>query len=81
MLSSVNILVVDHTNTIWNKEVPIKVGVFVRCLLHNRLPITYNLTRRHVLHPNVYLSAAMGGYDMMEDIDHLFLSYDFFEKI
>ena len=78
MLSLVNILIVDHTDTIWNKGVPLKVGVFVRCLLHNHLHITYNLI---VLHPTVYLCAVMCGCGMMDDIDHLFLCCDFFEKI
>ncbi|RHN69534.1 putative reverse transcriptase zinc-binding domain-containing protein [Medicago truncatula] len=72
MMSSVNIVAADHSNAIWNNEVPLNVSLFAWRLLRNRLPTTNNLIRRHILHHNAQL--CVGGYDVMEDIDHLFLS-------
>jgi len=79
MMSSVNIVAADHSNTIWNNEVPLKVNLFAWRLLRNRLPTTDNLIRRHILHHNAQL--CVGGCGIMEDINHLFLSCDFFGKI
>lgn len=78
MLSSINILAVDHTYAIWNNEVPLKVSLFAWCLLHNWLPTTDNLIRRHVLQSNAQF--CTGDYGIMEDINHLFLSCDFFSN-
>ena len=64
---------------IWNKEVPLKISLFVWCLLCNRLPTTDNLIKRHILHPNAQL--CVGGCSMIEDAKHLFLSGDFFGKL
>jgi len=47
-------------------------------LLRNRLPTTNNLTKRRILHYNVQL--CVGSCDIIEDIDRLFLSCDFFEN-
>jgi len=58
----------NHTNAIWNMEVPLKASLFVWRMLHNCLPITDNLIWRYVLHPNAQL--CTGGCDTMEDIDH-----------
>lgn len=77
MLSSVNILAVDHTYAIGNNEVSLKVSLFAWCLLRNWLPTTDNLIRRHVLQPNAQFCA--GDYGIMEDINHLFISCDLFE--
>ena len=79
MISSVNIVAAHHSNAIWNNEVPLKVSLFAWCLLHNRLPTTDNLIRRHILHHNAQL--CVGSCGIMEDINHLFLSCDFFGKI
>jgi len=68
-----------HTNIVWNKDVPLKVSLFASRLLHNHIPTTSNLTRRQVLQPNVHL--CVGGFGRLMDIDHLFLSCDFFGKI
>ncbi|KEH43022.1 hypothetical protein MTR_1g080940 [Medicago truncatula] len=46
MMSSVNVFAAEHSNAIWNKEVPLKL--------------------------------CAGDCGKMEDIDHLFLSCDFF---
>lgn len=63
LLSSVNISVTAQTNKIWNKEVRQKVSLFAWHLLHNCLPNTNNLFRRHVLQPNVQF--CLGGCGMM----------------
>jgi len=79
MFSSVNIMEADHSNNIWNKEVPLKVNFFVWHLLRKRLLTTEHLIKRHVLHPNAQL--CMGGCGLMEDVGNHFLSCDFFLKI
>ena len=79
LLSSVNLVTADHTKTIWNNEVPLKVNLFSWLLLRNRLPTMDNLIRRRILHLNTQLCA--GGCSKMEDVDHLFLSCNFFGKI
>ncbi|RHN39581.1 putative reverse transcriptase zinc-binding domain-containing protein [Medicago truncatula] len=61
---------------IWNKEVLLKTSLFAWCLLRDRLPTTDNLIKRRILHLNVHL--CMGGWGMIEDAKHLFLSCDFF---
>ena len=46
------ILAATHSTEIWNKEVPLKISLFVWRLLGNRLPTTDNLIKRHILLPN-----------------------------
>jgi len=57
---------------------PSEVNLFAWRVLSNRLPTTDNL-RRRVLYLNAQL--CMGRCGLMEDIDHLFLSCEFFWKI
>ena len=71
-------IVAAHATEFWNKEVPLKVRLFVWCLFRNRLPTMDNLIKRQVLQPNAQL--CTGGCGKMEDADHLFLSSDFFLK-
>jgi len=68
-----------HMSEIWNKEVPLKISLFVWRLLRDRLPTTDSLIKRHILLPNAQL--CVGGCGMMEDAKHLFLSCDFFGKL
>jgi len=80
LLSTVNNNVVAaHATEFWNKEVPLKVSLFAWRLFRNWLTTTDNLTKRQVLQPNAQL--CTGGYGMMEDADHLFLSCGFFGKL
>ena len=60
-----------YYNIVWNKEAPLKISFFAWRLLRNRISTTDNLTRRQNL--------WVGGCGKHEDIDHLFLSCDFFE--
>ena len=78
MMLSVNIMAANHSNAIWNDEIPLKVDLFIWCLLRKRLPTTDNLIRRHILHHNAQL--CVDGCGIMEDIDHIFISCDFFES-
>jgi len=64
---------------IWNKEVPLKISLFAWRLLHDRLLTTDNLIKRHILHLNAHL--CVGECGMIEDVNHLFLSCDFFGKL
>jgi len=64
---------------IWNKKVPMKISLFAWCLFRDKLPTTDNLTKIHILHPNVHL--CVGGCGLIEDEKHLFLSCDFFSAI
>jgi len=79
MMLSVNIVATDHSNTIWNNEVPLKVNLFAWRLLYNRLQTTYNLIIRHIIRHNAQL--CVGDCGIIEDIDYIFLSCDFFRKI
>jgi len=78
MLAIIN-QAIDLTAYAWNKEVPLKASLFVWRLLRNRLSTTDNLIRRHVLQHNAQL--CVGGYGKLENVDHLFLSCDYFGKI
>jgi hypothetical protein len=69
----------DHTSIIWLKEVPLKVNIFAWRLLRNRLPTTDNLIKRKVLQLNS--TSCSGGCGSQEDIDHLFLTCEFYGKI
>jgi len=79
LMSTIKInIVAAHATEFWNKEVPLKVRLFVWCLFRNRLPTMDNLIKRQVLQPNAQL--CTGGCGKMEDADHLFLSCEFFLK-
>jgi len=69
----------DHTNIILHKEVSLKVSLFAWHFLHNSLPTTNNLIKRRALQPDVQLSA--GGCGNQKEVDHPFLSCEFFRKI
>jgi len=75
LLSADHNFIADHTNIIWHKEISLKGSLFAWYLLHNRILTTYNL----VLQPNLQLSAS--GCSNQEDVDHPFLSCEFFGKI
>jgi len=78
MMSAITNQATDPTAYAWNNEVPLKVSLFVWRLLRNRLPTTDNLIRRHVLQHNE--QPCVGGCGKMKDVDHLFLSCDYFCK-
>jgi len=69
----------DHTTFFWHKEVLLQVNIFVWRLLCNWLPTTDNLIRRRVLQSNAHYRS--NGCGSSEDIDHLFLTCDFFGQI
>jgi hypothetical protein len=58
-------------DVVWLKQVPMKVSVFDRRLLHIRLPTKYNLVRRRVLHHED--TACVGGCGGQETATHLLL--------
>jgi len=64
-----NNLEADNTNLIWNKEVPLKVGLFAWRLLCNHIPTIDNLIWRRVRQPNVQL--CVGGCEQVEGMNHL----------
>jgi len=72
-------LILTYSIITWNKEVPLKVNLFAWHLFRNRLPTMNNLSRRHILQHNA--QPCVGGRGSMEDIDHLFLSFNYFRKI
>lgn len=76
MLSTVNIMAIDHNHSIWNKEVPLKVSLIAWHLLQNRLPTKDNLIHIDIPQQNVHL--CVGGYRKTDDVDHLFLNCDYF---
>lgn len=75
MMSSVNVFATEHSNAIWNKEVPLKVSLVAWRLLRNCLPTTNNWIQIS------FHQLCAGDCDKMEDIDHLFLSCDFFRHL
>jgi len=60
----------------WVKHVPLKVSVFVWCLLRNRLPTKDNLLRRRALHQDDII--CVGGCGCQETSHHLFIRCDIF---
>jgi len=54
-----NNLAAAHTTEIWNKEVPLKISLFTWRLLHDRLPTTDGLIKRHILLPNAQLCKTL----------------------
>lgn len=69
----------DHNTIIWYKEVHLKVNIFAWGLLRNCLQTTDNLIRRTVLLPNTLFCSDWCG--SREDIDHMFLTCDYFDQI
>ena len=55
LISTLNVGEALHPESIWNKEVPFKVSIFVWRLFQNRLPTLDNLSRRHILQHNTTL--------------------------
>jgi hypothetical protein len=71
-------LINDHSTVFWHKKVPLKVNIFAWRLLRNPLPATDNLIRR-IFQRNSQLCSR--GCGSTEDIDHLFLTCDYFSQI
>ena len=63
----------------WLKHVPLKVSVFVWCLLRNRLPTKDNLLRRRALHQDDI--TCVGGCGSQETSHHLFCRCDTFSGL
>jgi hypothetical protein len=67
------------SNFIWHKQVPLKVSVFVWCLLRNRLLTKDNLFVRGVItHGN---NNCVTGCGDIETVQHMFLSCPYFAAL
>lgn len=62
-----------------HKDILLKVNIFVWRLLRNHLTTTNNLVKWRLLQPSATLCAGNCGKE--KDINHLFLSCDFFGKV
>jgi len=66
-------------SSIWNKDVPLKVGLFAWRQFRDRLPTKDNLVRRGVIHNDSRLCVA--GYGSDENSSHLFLHFHLFGSV
>lgn len=64
--------------TRWNKQLPIKVNLFIWRLLLNRLPTRDNLVARHI---NIPSSLCPVCRKEVESVLHLFLRCDFTDQV
>ncbi|CAJ2639374.1 unnamed protein product [Trifolium pratense] len=72
LTSHVFVTLGDAENLIWHSQVPLKVFIFVWCLLHDRLPTRVNLVTRGVL--PFTTGTCVFGCGAAESAHHLFLS-------
>ena len=68
-----------EASTIWHKDVPLKVVLFVWRLLRDRLPTKDNLHRRNVLDFDAQM--CVDGCGLTESSTHLFLHCSLFGSI
>ncbi|MCI18621.1 putative non-LTR retroelement reverse transcriptase related protein, partial [Trifolium medium] len=61
----------SHKDVVWNKLVPLKVSLFMWCLLNNRLPTKDDLIRREILDGDSALCS--GACCKEETFSHFFL--------
>lgn len=66
-------------SSLWHKDVPLKVVLFVWCMFRDRLSIKDNLLRRHVIDTDAQL--CVGGCGAMETSCHLLFHCNFFGSI
>jgi hypothetical protein len=64
---------------LWNKQIPLKVSVFVWRLLRNRLSTKDNLIRRHII--LIDDTSCIGGCSSSETTDHFFFRCDHFGMV
>jgi len=69
----------QNMELIWHKQVPLKVSIFVWCLLRDRLPTKQNLASRGVLYVEARSCIDRCGH--VEDLNHLFLSCPYFAAL
>ena len=67
------------SDDLWNKQVPLKVFVFVWRLLHNRIPTKDNLIHRRII--PIDDTACIGGCGSSETSDHLLFRCDHFDMV
>jgi hypothetical protein len=61
----------ERIDNVWHNHIPLKVSLFVLCLLRNHLPTRDNLVRQRVI--NNELVSCLAGCGVLEEADHLFL--------
>ena len=79
LLAQVHVDNVVAAPSIWHKDVPLKVVLFVWCLFHDRLPTKDNLHRRHVLDFDAQI--CVDGCGFIETSTHLFLHCTLFGSV
>ena len=79
LIAQVHIDNVVAAPSIWHKNVPLKVVLFVWRLLHDRLPTKDNLHRRHVIDSDTQI--CVSGCGLIETSTHLFLHCNLFGSV
>ncbi|KAK2362515.1 hypothetical protein QL285_087573 [Trifolium repens] len=69
----------EAEDLIWHRHVPLKVSIFVWCLLRDQLPTKANLVSRGILAPDLHYCAA--GCGSIETTQQLFLSCNTFGSL
>jgi hypothetical protein len=69
----------EANDLVWHKQVPLKVSIFARRLLRDRLPTKTNLVARGIISPEVHF--CMSGCGGIESAQHLFLSCSSFGSL
>jgi hypothetical protein len=65
--------------SIWHKDIPLKVVLFVWRLFRDRLPTRSNLFRRNVI--DIDAQSCVGGCGLVETSTHLFFHCNFFASV
>jgi len=74
-----NVTTLKSLDIIWQKAISLKVNFFAWRLLRNFIATTYNHLRQVLLQNQQQLWA--GGCESNENVNHLFLHYNFFGSI
>jgi len=79
-LTAANVdLNVDGNHVMWLKVIPLKVNIFISCLLLNRIATKNNLFRRNIIvASNIHYLTDCG---CLEDKDHFFFNCDFYDRL
>jgi len=66
-------------DSVWHKQVPLKISTCVWCLIHNKLPTKDNLVIRDTIPQENYY--CLSGCGQVESAQHLFLHYKVFSSL
>jgi len=79
LISTNGNVISDNSNNVWLKVVPLKISLFVWCMLLNRILTKDNLLKRGAINNNNCL--CLGGCGVNEDRHNLFVKCDFLGRL